>query len=296
MATTNTNFKVKNGLDAGGDISTTGILKSNQSSGDEGGQIDLAKATTNTSLTTGVTLDIFQNKLRIFETGGTNRGFYIDMTTGGAGVATNLVSGGAYTLPTASSTVLGGIKVGSTLSIDGSGVLSLSTTSVTAASYGSSTAIPTFTVDANGRLTAASTVAVVAPAGTLSGTTLNGTIVNSSLTRVGLGTPGIVAVAADGTISSNTGLPYAMAAGSASVSISASTSGSNTTIVFPSNRFSVAPLVTLGSKSIAYNASAQSVVSGGMTVSARHIDGTSATTTVTVEWHAVQMTSSTAAG
>ena len=73
MATNNVNFKVKNGLDAGGDIATTGIFKSNNSSGDEGGQIDLAKATTNTTLVTGITLDVYQNKLRIFETGGTNR-------------------------------------------------------------------------------------------------------------------------------------------------------------------------------------------------------------------------------
>ena len=95
MATTNTNFKVKNGLDAGSDISTTGIFKSNASAGDEGGQIDLAKAVTNTTLTTGISIDVYQNKLRFFETGGTNRGFYIDMTTGGASVGTNLVGGGS---------------------------------------------------------------------------------------------------------------------------------------------------------------------------------------------------------
>ena len=97
MATTNNNFKVKNGLDAGGDISASGFLKSNNSSGDEGGQIDLAKAVTNTTLTTGVTLDVYQNKLRIFETGGTNRGFYIDITTGGTSAGSNLVSGGGGT-------------------------------------------------------------------------------------------------------------------------------------------------------------------------------------------------------
>jgi hypothetical protein len=85
---------VKNGLDAGGDISTSGFLKSNNSSGDEGGQIDLAKAAINTTLATGVTLDVYQNKLRIFETGGSNRGFYLDISSGGNSVGTNLVNGG----------------------------------------------------------------------------------------------------------------------------------------------------------------------------------------------------------
>jgi hypothetical protein len=101
----------KTGVTAEGDITTSGFLKSTNSSGDEGGQIDLTKAATNTTLTTGVTIDINQNKLRFFETGGTNRGFYIDITGGGASVGTNLVSGGSYTLPAATTTALGGIEL-----------------------------------------------------------------------------------------------------------------------------------------------------------------------------------------
>ena len=93
MTTNNVNFKVKNGLDAGGDISTSGFLKSNNSSGDEGGQIDLAKAVTNTNLVTGVTIDVYQNKIRIFETGGTNRGYYLDIGSANVSVGSNLLSG-----------------------------------------------------------------------------------------------------------------------------------------------------------------------------------------------------------
>lgn len=70
-------------------------LTSTLSSGDEGGQINLAKAVTNTTLAGGITIDVYQNKLRIFEQGGTARGAYIDLTAAAAGVATNLLSGSA---------------------------------------------------------------------------------------------------------------------------------------------------------------------------------------------------------
>lgn len=75
-----------------GYLSST-VLRSSQSSGDEGGQLDLATAATNNSLSGGfVNIDIYQNKLRIFESGGTNRGVYIDMANGAsAGVGTNLL-------------------------------------------------------------------------------------------------------------------------------------------------------------------------------------------------------------
>ena len=64
-------------------------LKLNAQSGDEGGEIFLNKAVTNTTLTTGVTIDVYQNKLRFYETGGNNRGGYIDMSTMIDNVATN---------------------------------------------------------------------------------------------------------------------------------------------------------------------------------------------------------------
>lgn len=76
-----------------GGFTANGEISSLQSSGDEGGQINLAVAATNTSLNGSVAIDIYQNKIRIFETGGTNRGVYIDMANGAAtGVGTDLLS------------------------------------------------------------------------------------------------------------------------------------------------------------------------------------------------------------
>ena len=63
------------------------------SDGDEGGEILLAKAVTNTSLTgTGITIDSFQNKIRFFEQGGSARGAYIDLTECVGGAGTNLLN------------------------------------------------------------------------------------------------------------------------------------------------------------------------------------------------------------
>lgn len=63
--------------------------------GDEGGEILLEKADTNTSIAgTGVTIDIWQNRLRFFEQGGDARGAYIDITAASNGVGSNLLAGG----------------------------------------------------------------------------------------------------------------------------------------------------------------------------------------------------------
>lgn len=72
-----------------------------------------------------------------------------------------------------------------TASGPGSVVFTLATVNAGPGSVGSSTAIPVLTTNGKGLVTAQSTAAVIAPAGTLSGTTLNSTVVNSSLTSVG---------------------------------------------------------------------------------------------------------------
>lgn len=79
---TDDNFKV------GGKLSVVA------SSGDEGGEIFLAQAATNTTLAGGITVDSYQNKIRFFEQGGSARGAYIDLTACSGGAGTNLLSGG----------------------------------------------------------------------------------------------------------------------------------------------------------------------------------------------------------
>lgn len=104
----------------GGNIVASTNLVSNFSSGDEGGEIQLAKPQTNTTLAGTVSIDIYQNKLRIFENGGTTRGVYIDLTTAASGVGTNLVSaggGGTVTSVTGTGIVNGLTLTGTVTSI-----------------------------------------------------------------------------------------------------------------------------------------------------------------------------------
>jgi hypothetical protein len=68
-------------------------FKSNSSSGDEGGEIFLAQAQTNTTLAGGITIDSYQDKLRFFEQGGSARGAYIDIAACTAGVGTDIIGG-----------------------------------------------------------------------------------------------------------------------------------------------------------------------------------------------------------
>jgi len=79
---------------ASNEIHASGNLRLMNSNGDEGGEIFLNRPATNTTLGGGVTVDVYQNKLRFFEQGGTARGYYLDITNGGASASTNLGAAG----------------------------------------------------------------------------------------------------------------------------------------------------------------------------------------------------------
>jgi hypothetical protein len=80
-----------------GQSAYVGELFVRSTGGDEGGQLNLGPAVTNTTLVGNVTIDVYQNRLRIFEGGGTNRGGYYDIGNLSAGVGTNLIGGGGGT-------------------------------------------------------------------------------------------------------------------------------------------------------------------------------------------------------
>jgi hypothetical protein len=111
---------------------------------------------------------------------------------GGAGIAGAVYAGSVYDngnrvvtgiTPTAGTGI--SITSATTTGPSASWTVGLATSGPGAGTTGSSTAIPVVTADAYGRISSITTAAVVAPAGTLSGATLNSGVTASSLTSVG---------------------------------------------------------------------------------------------------------------
>ena len=78
----------------------------------------------------------------------------------------------------------GTYTAGTGLTLSGS-EFSITDTAVSSGSYGNGTHNATFTVNSRGQLTAGANVSITAPAGALTGTTLNSSVVDSSLTSLG---------------------------------------------------------------------------------------------------------------
>jgi hypothetical protein len=210
-----TGLGVQEGLTAGsgisinaGTISATGLTTSNLASNAAITNAQLANSTTTLGSTTMILGGTVTSVTGLTSLSATNlagtltgnvTGNVIGDLTGNASTATALARG-----RTISTT---GDVTYTSESFDGSanvtGTATLTNTAVTAGSYGSSTAIPTFTVDSKGRLTAASTVGIIAGVNTLNYTSTTsyangGTISGTSLTLAAAdGTnPGLVSTGA----------------------------------------------------------------------------------------------------
>jgi len=94
----NTGIAVTGTVSATGNLTSGSFVKgveltSTNSTGSEGGQINLAIPAANTTLGgTTVTVDVYQNQLRFFEGSANAKGAYIDLTACANGVGTNLVN------------------------------------------------------------------------------------------------------------------------------------------------------------------------------------------------------------
>ena len=152
----------------------------------------------------------------------------------------------------------GTYTAGTGLTLNGT-QFSISNTTVTAGSYGNGDYVATFTVNAQGQLTAAANTAITANAANLSGTTLNANIVNSSLTSVG--TLGSLAVSGNATAAN-------IYANSGTIGASLLT-GTLTTAAQPN----ITSVGTLTSVSVTGNANVGNLGSGGLIVAVGNIDG-----------------------
>lgn len=68
------------------------VLYVGTGSGVEGGEIDLAYAQTTTLTGSALVFDVYQDRLRIFENGGTNRGAYLNVVSQSTGVGSEIVT------------------------------------------------------------------------------------------------------------------------------------------------------------------------------------------------------------
>jgi hypothetical protein len=107
------------------------------------------------------------------------------------------------------------------------GIATLASSGVSSGTYGSATLIPTITVDAKGRLTSAASANIIANAGTLTGTTLNATVINSSLTGVATITSGTWNGSTIGVAYGGTGVTTSTGSGSVVLSNSPSLTSPN---------------------------------------------------------------------
>lgn len=145
--------------------------------GDEGGQIEFGLAATNTTLNNSVAVDIYQDKLRIFETGGSTRGVFLNLASASNGVGSELVTNNStqtLTNKTITSPIISGLSIS-----DGSFIVEGATANEheTTVQFTDPTADRTITIpDVTG------TVITTGDSGTVTSTMIaDGTIVNGDI-------------------------------------------------------------------------------------------------------------------
>ena len=178
-------------------------------SGDEGGEILLGKAATNTSLTgSGVTIDVWQNKLRFFEQGGAARGAFIDLTAASAGVGSNLLAGGGGTVTSVGGQgTVSGITLTGTVTSSGSLTLGGSISGLTNSNLSGTAGITNANL-ANSAVTVGSTsISLGSSATTIAGlssvtsTSFTGSLQGTSSWATNVVNNGVTSVSASGTVS-----------------------------------------------------------------------------------------------
>jgi hypothetical protein len=157
----------------------------------------------------------------------------------------------------------------------------LTATGPGAVTTGSSTAIPVITTDAYGRVSTATTAAVIAPAGTLSGATLNATVTASSLTSVGTLTGGTwnasVIGGTYGGTGVNNGANTLTLSGSYTLNQSVASGASPT---FTGTNFTSIPAANLSGSTLASGVTASSLTSVG-TLTSLTVSGTTTVPSIT---------------
>ncbi len=120
-------------LDVTGSLGVSGAATFRTTGGDEGGEIEFGVPQTNTTLSTRVVADVWQNRFRIFD--GNTKGVYIDLSKAPTGVGGELLTKASGIVNRGVDVTLGNLKA--RIAATGNISLQLSTVSGTYSIYGS---------------------------------------------------------------------------------------------------------------------------------------------------------------